>query len=96
MPAHQTIFVVGCPTVFQEVFADGVHNNCLFNAMRQGLPNHLESPGLWQQPASLWRQEVLTNLKLDGAFGFADSKARAQTIEIFQECFQPGQMVLAD
>lgn len=82
--------------VFQEVFTNGAHNNCLFNAVKQGLPNHRNSPGLWQQPASSWRQKVLTNLKLDEAFGFADAEARAQTVEIFQECFQPGQMVLAD
>jgi hypothetical protein len=62
----------------------GANNNRLLNAAKQGLSNYPKSPGLWQQPALSWRQEVLTNFELDEAFGFANAKAQVEMVEMFQ------------
>lgn len=84
MSPHHEIIIEGCPTVFEEVLTNEANNNCLFNAANQGLSNCPKSPGLWQQPALSWRQEVLTNLELDEAFGFANAKAQVEMVEMFQ------------
>jgi hypothetical protein len=84
MSPHHTIITEGCPMVFEEVLTNGASNNCLFNAANQGLFNYPKPPGLWQQPALSWRQEVLPNLEPDEAFGFANAKAQVEMVEMFQ------------